>query len=74
MVQKRTSFGVVFYIRQTRLNKHGETPINVRITVNGHRAETTIKKTIQPKFWDFSQGRALARNSIAKEIICLLKL
>lgn len=35
MEQKRTSFGGVFYIRQTRLNKHGETPINVRITIDG---------------------------------------
>ncbi len=68
MSKERTSFGVVFYIRTTRLNKHGEAPINLRITVDGDRAETTIKKTIKPQFWDNAQGRALAKSVVAKEI------
>lgn len=68
MSKERTSFGVVFFIRTTRLNKHGEAPINLRITVDSDRAETTVKKTIHPKFWDATQGRALAKNAVAKEI------
>jgi len=40
----------------------------MRITVNGLRAETTIKKTINPNFWNVTRGRALERTAYAKEL------
>lgn len=56
MSQERTSFGVFFYIRTTRLNKHCEASINLRITVDGDRAETTVKKTIHPTIRSKQKG------------------
>ena len=37
---QRSTFSVAFYIRRTRINKHGEAAIVVRVTVDGMRAET----------------------------------
>lgn len=68
MAEKRTTFSVAFCIRRTRLNKHGESPISLRITVNCLRAETTVKKTISPNLWDSLRGRASAKNILGKEI------
>lgn len=65
---ERTTFNVAFYIRRTRLNKHGESPIFLRITVDGMRADTTIKKTISPSLWDNSRGLAYAKTPLTKAI------
>jgi len=43
---ERTSFGLLFYIRRNKLNKSGEVPIFLRITVNGQRADASVKRTI----------------------------
>lgn len=72
MAENRTTFSIAFYIRRTRLNKHGESPVHLRITVNCARADTTVKKTISPNLWDSVRGRASAKNLIGKELnLCL---
>ena len=68
MEQQRTTFSVAFYIRRTRLNKYGESPIMVRVTVNRMRADTTIKKTITPALWDTARGRVSNKSSLSKEL------
>lgn len=68
MERQRTTFSVAFYIRRTRLNKHGESPIHMRITVNRLRADTTVKKTISPNQWDSVRGRASAKSILGKEL------
>jgi len=40
----------LFYIRRTKLNRNGEAPIMMRITVNGVRVDASVKKTILPGF------------------------
>ncbi|WP_249413329.1 Arm DNA-binding domain-containing protein [Alistipes montrealensis] len=35
---ERTTFSLLFYIRRTKLNKAGEAPIFMCVTVNGLRA------------------------------------
>ena len=68
MAQKRSTFSVAFYIRRTRLNKHGEAAIVIRVTVDGIRGDTTAKKTINPKLWDSAKGKAYERSLLAKEL------
>lgn len=68
MTAKRSTFSVAFYIRRTRLNKHGEAAIVVRVTVDGIRTDTTAKKTINPKLWDTAKGKAYERSPLAKEL------
>ena len=43
---ERTTFCLLFYIRRTKLNRNGEAPIMMRITVNGVRVDASVKKTI----------------------------
>ena len=47
---ERTTFCLLFYIRRTKLNRNGEAPIMMRITVNGVRVDASVKKTILPGF------------------------
>lgn len=49
---KRSSLKILFLIKKSRELKNGETPIFLRITVNGDRTETTIKRYVKEKNWD----------------------
>lgn len=48
---ERITFGLLFYIRRTKLNKSGEASIFCCITVNGERADASIKRSIEPRLW-----------------------
>lgn len=65
---ERATFSLLFYIRRTKLNRHGEAPILMRITVNGVRADASIKKTILPPLWDADKGRAVDKKREGKEL------
>lgn len=65
---ERSTFAVLFYIRRTKLNRKGEAPVMIRITMNGMRAEGTIKKTILPNLWSSAKGKALEKNRECKEL------
>lgn len=67
-MEQRSTFGVAFYIRRTRLNKHGEAAIQLRITINRMQADTTAKKTVDPALWHAGRGRAIEKNPFAKEL------
>lgn len=68
MNRQKSTFRISFYIRRTRPNKHGEVPVCVRITVNGQRADITIRKSILPEQWDAIRGQASPRTTLGKAI------
>lgn len=68
MNRQKSTFWISFYVRRTRPNKHGEVPVCVRITVNGQRADTTIRKSILPDQWDAIRGQASPRTTLGKAI------
>lgn len=39
---ERTTFSLLFYIRRDKLNKRGEAPVFMRLTINGERADASI--------------------------------
>ena len=45
---ERTTFSLLFYIRRDKLNKRGEAPVFMRLTINGERADASIKRFIEP--------------------------
>ncbi len=49
---RRYSFNVLFFIKKTKLLKNGEASVGMRITVNGARVETNIRKSIEPVSWN----------------------
>lgn len=65
---ERKTFSVIFYVRKTRTNRKGEAPILMRITVDGMRADTTVKKSIDPKSWDSVAGKAAGNSKLSQEI------
>ena len=51
------SFSIISYIRTGKVDKLGKVPIYLRITVNGQRAEFSIKRKILPENWSSKKGR-----------------
>ncbi len=69
----RTTFSILFFIKKSKLNKKREAPIYLRITVNGERAETSIKRSIDPDRWNSSKGLALSFTQDEKDLNHYLK-
>nr|WP_122120232.1 site-specific integrase [Alistipes megaguti] len=55
---ERTTFSLLFYIRRDKLNKRGEAPVFMRLTINGERADASIKRFIEPHAWNSEKGKA----------------
>ncbi|WP_300285186.1 MULTISPECIES: site-specific integrase [Bacteroidales] len=64
----RSTFSVAFYVRKTRMNKHGQAAIVVRVTVNGIRADLAAQKLVNPKLWDTAKGKAYERTPLTREL------
>ena len=61
---KRDSFKVLFFIKKAKLLKNGEASVCMRITVNGARVETNIRKSIDPSLWN--QAKECAKGKSRK--------
>ena len=48
----------MFYIRRDKTNKRGEAPVFMRLTINGERADASIKRFIEPHAWNSAKGKA----------------
>lgn len=65
---ERTTFSLLFYIRRTKLNKAGEAPIFMRVTVNGQRADASVKRFIAPRLWNTAKGKAVENGRGCREL------
>jgi hypothetical protein len=65
---KRATFAILFFIRRTSKLKNGESPLFVRITINGKRADISLKRSIDSKLWNTNKNNAKGNNRSAKEI------
>ena len=63
---RRNSISVLFFIKKAKLLKNGEASVCMRITVNGVRAETNIRKSIEPALWN--QAKECARGRGYKSV------
>ncbi len=64
----RNTFSMLFFIRKARLNKQGEAPILVRITVNGISQEAVIGRSIAPEQWNQQAERATGKDRLSFEV------
>jgi len=64
------TFGLIFFIRKERAAKKFEnlSPIYLRITVNGCRAEVAMQKYVNPENWDSSINRVRGNGTEARKI------
>ncbi|MCC2781868.1 site-specific integrase [Parabacteroides distasonis] len=65
---KRRTFNVLFFIRKTRTVKSGETPIMLRITIQGQLTEIQLKRTVKPKLWSQAKERCTGKDSKSVEV------
>lgn len=66
---ERSSFKVLFYISRTKVQKNGEVPILMRLTVDGQRTNLILKRTINPDLWDAKKNNVKSTaGKVAKEI------
>jgi site-specific recombinase XerD len=57
---------VLFTVKKSRIDKKGEVPIYLRITVKGERAELSVNRKVDIKKWDFKIQRAVGRSETAR--------
>lgn len=65
---KRNVFSVLFYIKRTKVNRSGESPIMVSLNVNGDREMFAAKLSVKPDIWDAKSGRAIGRTAAINEL------
>lgn len=65
---KRQTFNVLFFIRKTKLKKSGETPIMLRITIEGQLTELQLKRDVKPTLWNQNKERCTGKDAASLEI------
>lgn len=65
---ERTTFGLLFYIRRDKTNKKGEAPVFMHLTINGERADASIKRFIEPHAWNSAKGKANEKSRGGKDL------
>ena len=65
---QKSTFSVNFFIRRTRLGKSGETPIMMRISVDGRYTELSTQRRVLVDQWSQSRCCATGKTAVALEI------
>lgn len=63
---ERNSFAILFYARNDKINKNGEVPIYLRITIDKVKAEYSTGERIAPNIWN--EGRIKGNSGSAKRV------
>ena len=63
----RSSFSVLFFIRENRVRKDGTTIIEVLITVNGERCGFSTGKKVKATSWDKTKQQIKGKDEEAKK-------
>lgn len=64
----RSSFSVLFAIRESKARKNGNTPIETTITVNGERASFSTGKLVNIDKWDKTRQQVKGKDEEAKSL------
>jgi len=65
---ERKRFGVTFFLRKTRTNKAGLTPILARITTNGVSKEVYIQCSVPESKWSQAKERAMGKDKLCQQV------
>ena len=63
-----TKLNVLFFVKKTKLLKNGEAPVCMRVTVDGQRTETMIKRSVAPNRWNQKKECATGMEHAALEL------
>lgn len=67
-MKQKQSIAVLFYIRKSMSTHSKFSPIYMRITVNGKRAEFSLKREVEVTKWNAAAGLMLGNSEAAKSI------
>ena len=59
----KQTFNVLFFIRKTKLKKSDDTPIMLRITIEGQLVEMQLKRDVKLNFWNQHKERCTGKGS-----------
>ena len=62
-----TTFSILFWLKLSKA-KNGKAPLYARITVNGKRAEISLKRKIKIEFWSSAKNKVKGTNQEARII------
>ncbi|PNQ72791.1 recombinase [Hanstruepera neustonica] len=62
------TFGLLFYLKKSKVDAQGKSPIYLRITVDGKRTEISTKRTIEPERWSAEANKAIGRTEDVREL------
>ena len=57
----KSTFSILFLIRKSRLGKSGESPISMRITVNGRFTEMSTLRKVPANLWGSKKSEPLVK-------------
>ncbi len=62
------TFGILYYLKKSKIDNQGKAPIYLRITVDGKRSEISIKRKIEIERWDSASSKVKGRTEEVKEL------
>ena len=62
------TFSIIFWIRKSKTNVEGKCPLHCRITINGERAEISLKKFVSSDKWNSKEEEVSGKGTDVKEI------
>lgn len=62
------TFGLLFYVKRSKIDDSGKAPIYLRITVDGQRTELSVKRDIEPERWNTEGGKVKGTTEEVKSI------
>ncbi|SCY19176.1 Site-specific recombinase XerD [Nonlabens sp. Hel1_33_55] len=68
------TFGILFYLKKSKVDSKGFAPIYLRITVDGTRKEVSIKRRIEIKKWSTAANKAIGRTDDVRELNAYLDI
>src|SRR5437868_6147355 len=65
---KNHTLSLLFYLRKDKKNKDGESPIYLRISVDGERSAVTLNRYIDENKWSSEAGKAKGNKEDIREL------
>lgn len=62
------TFGLLFYLKKSKVDSQGKAPIYLRVTVDGKRSEITTKRYLESDRWSNQANRAIGRTEDIREL------
>ena len=62
------TFGLLFYLKKSKVDAQGKCPIYLRITIDGKRTEISTKRTIEIEKWSVEANKAIGRTEDIREL------